>query len=81
MMMHMSTMRLSLDASTENSINVFDTDVKAQTEPRVYTPSTRDYDSHKPYFAWLPTKMIEATFRNSTQYGFMPTSSDGHLFK
>ena len=34
-----------------------------------------------PYFAWQSTDIIEATFKNSTQYGFMPTSSNGNLLK
>ena len=49
--------------------------------PRIHTPSKRDYHSLKPYFSWLPTNIIEATFKNSTQYGYMPTSPDGNLFK
>jgi hypothetical protein len=49
--------------------------------PRIHTPSKRDYGSMQRFFAWLPTKMIQETFKNSTQYGFQPVSPDGNLFK
>ena len=59
----------------------FDTNIKADRDPRIHMPSKRDYQKLKPYFSWIPTKLIEATFKNSTQYGYMPTSPEGNLFK
>ena len=63
------------------SIDIYDTNVVSSSKPRIHTPSKRDYTKLKPYFSWLPTKLIEATFKHSTQYGYMPTSPDGNLFK
>ena len=50
-------------------------------QPRIHTPHKTDYKKLQPYFAWFPIKMIKETFQNSTQYGFMPSSPDGNLFK
>ena len=33
------------------------------------------------FFAWVPAHLIQRTFSNSAQMGFMPTSPDGNLFK
>lgn len=49
--------------------------------PRTHVPSATDFEALKPYFSWLPTKIIRHTFDNSTQYGYMPSSPDGNLFK
>ena len=48
--------------------------------PRVHTPSPVDYEIMKPFFCWIPTKLIQKTFENSTQYGTLPASADGNLF-
>ena len=50
-------------------------------KPRIHIPEKRDWESLKPYFTWIPTKLIEPTFKHSTQYGYMPASPDGNLFK
>ena len=42
--------------------------------PREHTPSPIDYEILKPFFCWLPTKLIKKTFENSTQYGTLPQS-------
>jgi hypothetical protein len=55
--------------------------IHTRSAPRVHTPSTRDYTSLQRFFAWLPINMIKETFKNSTQYGFQPSSPDGNLFK
>lgn len=64
-----------------NTLLANDSEFITSNSPRIHTPNQKDYESLKPFFAWIPTKMIEATFRNSTQYGYMPTSPDGNLFK
>ena len=56
-------------------------EVLANQNPRTHEPTEQDYKAMKPYFAWMPTNIIKATFQNSTQYGFMPTSEEGNLFK
>ena len=53
----------------------------ANGSPRIHTPSLVDYENMRLYFAWQSTDIIEATFKNSLQYGFMPSSSNGSLFK
>ena len=50
-------------------------------QPRVHTPNGIDYNKLRPYFSWIPTKLIQETFRNSTQFGFLPSSPEGNLFK
>ena len=50
-------------------------------QPREHTPSDIDFESMQPYFSWITTDVIKKTFQNSTQYGFMPSSSCGNLFK
>ena len=57
------------------------TTIIASQKPRTHQASEMDYDKLKPYFAWIPTKMIKNTFSNSTQYGFNPVSPEGNLFK
>ena len=49
--------------------------------PREHTPSPIDYEILKPFFCWLPTKLIKKTFENSTQYGTLPQSEHGNLFQ
>ena len=48
---------------------------------RVHMLCETDYANMQPYFAWLPVEIIKATFKNSTQYGHMSSSSQGNLFK
>jgi hypothetical protein len=57
------------------------TDVTANRLPRTHNPTEQDYASMQPYFAWIQPKLIKHTFKNSTQYGYMPASPDGNLFK
>ena len=49
--------------------------------PKEHTPSPIDYEILKPFFCWLPTKLIKKTFENSTQYGTLPQSEHGNLFQ
>ena len=49
--------------------------------PQNPLPSEADYASLCPFFAFLSKDTIRETFSNSTQYGFMPHSPDGNLFK
>ena len=49
--------------------------------PREHAPSPIDYEILKPFFCWLPTKLIKKTFDNSTQYGTLPQSEHGNLFQ
>jgi hypothetical protein len=69
------------DVHIHTTISTPSSDPHITATPRVHTPSKRNYQSLQPLFAWLPTKMIAATFKNSTQYGFQPASPDGNLFK
>ena len=67
-------------ATTNNQdYMTFNLDVTATDAPRIHTPAKRDYAKLKPYFSWIPTKLIELTFRNSTQYRYMPVSPDGRV--
>ena len=52
-----------------------------EMQPRNHTPSDIDYQSMQPYFSWITTDVIKQTFKNSTQYGFMPSSDCGNIFK
>jgi len=69
---------LSMD---DDVYSVHELEFLANGSPRIHTPSAVDYNNMCPYFAWQSTDIIEATFKNSTQYGFMPTSSNSNLFK
>ena len=62
-------------------IQAYNTEISANSMPRTHIPSDVDYEHMKPYFAWIPSNLIKKTFENSTQYGYMPTSPDGNLFK
>eukprot|EP00532_Pseudo-nitzschia_australis_P001585 CAMPEP_0168196100 /NCGR_PEP_ID=MMETSP0139_2-20121125/20298_1 /TAXON_ID=44445 /ORGANISM="Pseudo-nitzschia australis, Strain 10249 10 AB" /LENGTH=564 /DNA_ID=CAMNT_0008120177 /DNA_START=193 /DNA_END=1883 /DNA_ORIENTATION=+ len=55
--------------------------IHTASAPRAHIAAPRDYKKLQPYFAWLPTHIIQRTFENTTQYGFMPSSPDGNLFK
>ena len=70
-----------LDLTATNTYSVHEIEFLANGSPRIHTPSTVDYEQMRPYFAWQTTDVIQATFKNSTQYGWMPTSSNGNLFK
>eukprot|EP00531_Pseudo-nitzschia_arenysensis_P008891 CAMPEP_0116125882 /NCGR_PEP_ID=MMETSP0329-20121206/6042_1 /TAXON_ID=697910 /ORGANISM="Pseudo-nitzschia arenysensis, Strain B593" /LENGTH=1908 /DNA_ID=CAMNT_0003619941 /DNA_START=154 /DNA_END=5877 /DNA_ORIENTATION=+ len=59
----------------------FDSEIHANSTPRTRHSNAVDYQALRPYFAWLTTDVIKNTFRNSTQYGFTPSSPDGNLFK
>ena len=48
---------------------------------RIHTPSKIDYENMRPDFGFLPLEIIKQTFRNSIQYGYMPASSLGNVFK
>ena len=67
--------------SRTDSILVNEYELQANSNPRTHIPNEQDYKKLQPYFAWIPTKLIKHTFSNSTQYGFMPTSPNGNLFK
>ena len=41
-------------------------EITATPEPRVHTPCVKDYKSLKPYFSWIPTKLIKEIFKHST---------------
>ena len=69
------------DSIDDNVYSVHELEFLANGSPRIHTPSAVDYDNMRQYFAWQSTNIIEATFRDSTQYGFMPTSSNGNMFK
>ena len=47
---------------------------------RSIQPQKKNFQHLQRFFAWLPSQLIERTFRNSTQYGYMPNSPDGNLF-
>jgi len=49
-------------------------------KPRVHIPVAQDFARLKRFFAWIPSKLIEKTFQNSTQYGYMPHSPEGNQF-
>ena len=66
---------------TQDEFQVFSSNIITNGLPRARTPNQQDYERMRPYFAWLPTKMIKETFKNSTQYRFMPASPDGNLYK
>ena len=57
------------------------TEINTEVNPRSHTPSDIDFEEMKPYFAWIPTKLIKKTFENSTRYGSLSVSPDGNLFK
>ena len=80
---HHESINRCIKAATifNNELMLYNSEIKSADKPRIHTPVKRDYEQLKPYFSWIPTKMIEATFRHSTQYGFMPQSDDGNLFK
>ena len=69
-----------LDIQENNIYAVHELEFLANGSPRIHTPSAVDYENMRFYFAWQPTAIIEATFKNSTQYGFMRSSSNGNLF-
>ena len=48
---------------------------------RYCNSSDQDFTALKPYFAWMPTKMVKNTYTNSTQYGYIPTHEEGNIFK
>ena len=64
-----------------NTYSVHELKFLANGSPHIHTPGAVDYENMRPYFDWQPTDIIEATFKNSTQCGFMPTSSNVNLFK
>ena len=66
---------------TKEEFQVFNSEIITNGLPRAHTPNQQDYENLRPYFAWLPTKLIKETFKNSTQFAFMPASPDGNLFK
>jgi hypothetical protein len=70
-----------LDHRTDDAYEAYGTDIYARQEPRTHQANKQDYEGMRPYFAWIPSKLIEHTFKNSTQYGYMPASPDGQLFK
>ena len=43
-------------------------------KPRTHIPVKQDFTQLKRFFAWLPSRLIEHTFQNSTQYVCMPNS-------
>jgi hypothetical protein len=43
--------------------------------PCVIKPSKVDYAALHPYFGWLPTSVVEKTFKVMTQYARMPMST------
>ena len=49
-------------------------------QPRAHVPMQQDFTKLKRFFAWIPSKLIQHTFRNSTQYGYMPNSPEGNQF-
>jgi hypothetical protein len=52
------------------------TALEVNPEPRATTKAKEpDYSNYKPYFCWLPTKVIKHTFRNTTQYARIPMST------
>ena len=78
---HNETVARCSRSSNHKNICAYDTTIKTSPQPRLHMATDRDYEKLKPYFAWIPTKLIKRTFMNSTQYGFMPVSPDGNLFK
>ena len=40
--------------------------------PKKIAPSDQDYGALKPWFAWLPVKIIKKTFSETTQYAQLP---------
>ena len=83
---HLQTIQRCIHSAVQdtNSYSISNSDVselKSSTQPRTHRPSPIDYKKLQPYFAWLPIQMIKDTFQNSTQYGFVPSSPDGNLFK
>ena len=62
-------------------LDIIDSPIINEMQPREHTPSDIDYQSMQPYFSWITTDLIKATFKNSTQYGFMPSSDCGNIFK
>ena len=70
-----------VDANMIDCYVVHEIELLASGSPHTHLPSVADYESIRPFFAWLSTDTIRETFSNSTQYGFMPHSPDGNLFK
>ena len=68
------------DLHETNTHSVHELEFLANGSPRIHTPSAVDSENMRPYFAWQTTDIIEATFKNSTQYGFMLSSSNGKFF-
>ena len=68
-------------ANTSKCMFAYDNELDVTPNPRTHKPIERDFEALKPKFAWMPTKMIKKTFENSTQYGHIPHSPDGNLFK
>ena len=55
------------------------TDSVAASAPRQWHQCQRDFHHLKRFFAWLPTHVVQQTFSNSTQMGFMPSLPNGSV--
>jgi len=74
----------TLDMSEIDNLDVYEVNeikLLANGSPRIHMPSKIDYENMRPYFGWLPLEIIKEKFKDSTQYGYMPSSSLGNLFK
>eukprot|EP00536_Pseudo-nitzschia_multiseries_P011895 jgi/Psemu1/30428/gm1.30428_g len=84
---HQERLACCIPSPTSDMILAFPTACTADDTPHVATtpreryPNERDYLSLKPFFCWVSTDRIKATFANSTQYGSLAVSPDGNLFK
>jgi hypothetical protein len=88
---HQQTIARCMYASREiicdsKELQAYELDITKSTiingmQSRNQTPSDIGYKSMQPYFSWITTDLIKGTFKNSTQYGFMPSSDCGNLFK
>eukprot|EP00536_Pseudo-nitzschia_multiseries_P011293 jgi/Psemu1/28422/gm1.28422_g len=84
---HQERLARCTSVSPSTTFLTFPTDCTSSISRRVAAtlrerhPNEHDYLSLKPFFCWVSTNRIKATFANSTQYGSLAVSPDGNLFK
>lgn len=57
------------------------TELVTALTPQQRCQCQKDFHHLKHFFVWLPAHIIQRTFSDSTQMGFVPSSPDGDLFK
>eukprot|EP00536_Pseudo-nitzschia_multiseries_P014990 jgi/Psemu1/40807/gm1.40807_g len=84
---HQERLACCISPPISETVTAFPTDWTVSDAPRIATtpceryPNKHDYLSLKPFFCWVSTDCIKATFDNSTQYGSLAVSPGGNIFK